>query len=220
MWEYDYLDKSYKPNTPQNVSIECIVKPTLTILTTDEAKNYIKVSHSVDDSLIRTLIEASESACENIIHKILYNSSYTQKQNGGLEEITLFKTPILTNPTLTYYENFTSAGTILTLNTDYRLVDNKLYHSDNYFIEGRKGDGYKIEYGAGMFTSSVDNNSMEYSCVKTFLARNVAFLYENRQIYCTNFNEENWSISYNYADTPMEIKSILNPLRQPNLGVL
>lgn len=219
MWDDNYLDKRLK-NKLQKITLECTLQPTVSILSVEEAKNYIKVNHTNDDSLITTLINTSVNSAENIIHKAICKSGYTQKQNGGINELKLMRCPVIGSPTVTHYDTFDSTGSSLILNTDFRIVGNVLYHADNYFVKGRRGDGYKIEYEAGLFTSSVDDKSMVYSACKTFMARCVAYLYENRQMYCTNFNEENWSIAYNTNDIPIEIKSILLPFRTPNLGVL
>lgn len=219
MFENDYLDKSLKNNI-QNLSYECTLKPTVSILTIEEAKNYIKINHHNDNTLITSIIKNSTNVIENTIHKVIHKSGFTQKQQGGISNIKLMKCPVIGTPTVTYYETFSSTGTVLTLNTDYRIVDNILCHANDYFVQGRQFDGYKIDYEAGLFTSAIDDNSMEYTVIKNCMLRLSAFLYENRQQYCTQFNEENWSISYNYTDIPIEIKSMLLPLRQSNLGVL
>jgi hypothetical protein len=219
MWEIDYLDKSFK-NMPQNIYLAVTTKPTVSILTTAEAKNYCKINHSVDDTLIDLLIKSSNSSIENVIHKQISKASFSQKQNGGITNIKLLKSPVIGTPTVTFNESFDSTGTLLIANTDYRVIGNVLYHANDYFIEGRQGDGYSISYDAGLFTNATDDNSMEYIVIKNCMLRMVAFLYENRQQYCTNFNEENWAVNYNYMDVPHEIKNMLLPLRESNLGVL
>lgn len=219
MWENDYLDKSLK-NETQSMVLTCKTKPTVSILTSEEAKNYLKISHSVDDSLIKLLIKSSVNTIENVIYKVIHKSTFVQKQSGGIDKIKLMKCPVTSTPTILFCDSFDSTGTSLTINTDFRMVGNILYHIDGYFITGREGDGYSIEYDAGLFDSSTDDDSMEYTVIKNVMMRMIAFLYENRQQYCTNFNEENWSISYGLNDIPMEFKSMLFPLREPNLGVL
>lgn len=219
MWKQDYLDKSLT-NKPQSITLTCKTKPTVSILTVGEAKDYIKVNHTEDDLLIELLIKSSVNSIESVIHKVIHKSTFIQKQNGGIDKIKLLKCPVTSTPTITYCENFDSTGTSLAVTTDFRLVGNMLYHVDNYFTAGRDGDGYSIEYDSGLFTSSTDDNSMEYTVIKNVMMRLTAFLYENRQQYCTNFNEENWAINYNLTDIPMEYKTMLLPLRESNLGVL
>jgi hypothetical protein len=219
MWENDYLDKSFR-NMPQNIYLSVTAKPTVSILTSVEAKNYCKINNSVDDSLIDLLIKSSIGSIENVIHKQISKASFSQKQNGGITNIKLLKCPVIGTPTIYFNETFDSTGTLLVSNADFRLVGNVLYHTNDYFIEGRQGDGYSISYDAGLFTSSTDDNSMEYTIIKNCMLRMVAFLYENRQQYCTNYNEENWAINYNYMDIPVEVKNMLLPFRESNLGVL
>lgn len=216
MWENDYLDKSTKEEI-QSLSWTCKTKPTISILSIEEAKNYLKISHHEDNSLITLLIKSSVNSIENVIHKVIHKSTFIQKQTGGTSKIKLMKCPVIGTPTVTYCENFNSTGTTI---TDFRIVNNILYHADNYFISGREGDGYSIEYDTGLFSSSTDDNSMEYTTIKNVMARLTAYLYENRQQYCTNFNEENWAINYNTNDIPLEFKTMLLPLRESNLGVL
>lgn len=221
MWKQDYLDKMPNKEHPQNVTLTCTTKPTASITTVAEAKNYFKISHDVDNDLIELILKNANHIIENIIHKSIVKASYKQQQSGGTNNIKLLKVPIIGNPTVTYYEFFdTTTGTILTINTDYRIVGNILHNANYYFSKGRDGDGYTIEYDSGLFESATDDNSMEYSVIKNCMLRLSSFFYENRQQYCTNFNEENWSISYNMTDIPIEIKNALMPLRQSNLGVL
>lgn len=220
MWENYYLDKSLLSKIQYPI-VTCSVKPSVSILSTDEAKNYLKVNNnSTDDSLIGILIKSSVNTIENVINKVIHKSTFVQKQSGGVDKIILIKSPVNEITSLTYYESFDSEGEELEENSDFRRVGNILYHANNYFISGRDGDGYSIEYDAGLFDSATDDNSTEYTVIKTVMMRLVSYLYENRQQYCTNFNEENWSISYNTNDIPFELKTMLFPLREPNLGVL
>lgn len=216
MWNNDYLDKSMK-NKLQDITLECSVKPTVSILSLTEAKNYIKVNHTADDSLITSIIKNSSHMVENVIHKVIHKSSYTQYQQGGINKIKLLKCPVTGTPTVTYYETFDSTGESITAT---RVVGNTLYSNTSWFSEGREGDGYKIEYDTGLFSSATDDNSMEYTVIKNCMLRLCAFLYENRQTYCVGFNEENWSITYDLNNIPIDIKNMLLPLRQENLGVL
>lgn len=68
--------------------------------------------------------------------------------------------------------------------------------------------------------SYISTNDLERIVLKNVIYRIVAYLYENRQQYCTNYNEENWSINYDAINLPFEFKTMLAPLRQHNLGIL
>jgi hypothetical protein len=196
--------------------------PTLSLVTSAEAKNFAKVNYTADDGLISDIVKSAHFFVESQIHKCLCQQTWIQKQQGGCNKIKLVKCPIIGSPTVTIYEDFDSTGEALTINTDFRIVDNVLFSVDSFFTKYREGDGYSIEYDCGMYTSSnyTSSNDNERTVIKNVILRMAAFLYENRQIYCSNFNEENWSINYSYADLPVEIKHLLNPIRQSNLGLL
>jgi len=68
--------------------------------------------------------------------------------------------------------------------------------------------------------SYISTNDLERIVLKNVIYRLVAYFYENRQQYCTNYNEENWSINYDTINLPLEFKTMLAPLRQHNLGIL
>ena len=220
----DYFDKMYRDTYTkkiQDITLTQKVAPTLSLVSSTEAKNYLKINYDTDDSLIGDILKSSHAFVESKIHKCLLQQSWEQKQQGGIDKIKLMKCPIIGTPTVTVYETWNSTGEVLDSN-DVRLVGNVLIHVNNWFDEYRVGDGYKIEYDCGMYTATTytTSNDNERTVIKNVILRMSAFLYENRQQFCTNYNEENWSIAYNYNDLPMEIRHMLNPICQPNLGIL
>jgi uncharacterized phiE125 gp8 family phage protein len=316
----DYFDKmyggyNYQKRQIQNITIQQTSPPQISLVTSAEAKNFLKVSYTTDDNLIADILKTSHFFVETQIQKCLCSQSFKQMQQGGIDKIRLLKCPIVGTPTVTIYEEFDSAGEVLT-SSDVRIVDNVLLHVNKWFDEYRAMDGYVIEYDVGMFdtddfsdditqgTASVgtasteilasdadrsyaillnysdydinialgasavlnsgikiekkggfyemsdmhgngyrgavnaivdttvsninymwsDNyistNDYERTVIKNVILRMSAFLYENRQQYCQQYNEENWSINYNLVDIPMEFKHLLAPMRQNNLGIL
>jgi hypothetical protein len=218
---FDNIFLSKNEEIQQTPVLTMKTAPTLSIVTTTETKLYCKIGYTNDDNLIDDIIKTSQLMVQNQIQKCLVKQSWEQKQKGGCSKITILKAPIIGTPTVTVYDDFDSTGEVLTT-ADIRIVDNVLYHVDNYFTKKRDGDGYKIEFDCGIYTSSnyTSSNDLERNTIKEVVLRISAFLYENRQIYCQNYNQENWSINYNYSDLPIEVKHILSPLRQPNLGLL
>jgi hypothetical protein len=316
----DYFDKmyggyNYQKRQIQNISLQQTSPPQISLVTVDEAKNFLKVSYTTDDNLISDILKTSHFFVETQIQKCLCSQSWKQMQQGGIDKLKLLKCPIIGTPTVTIYEEFDSTGEVLT-SSDVRIVDNVLLHVNKWFDEYREMDGYVIEYDVGMFntddfseditqgtasvgTSSteilaanqdrsyaillnysdydlwiglgavaklssgikiekkggfyemsdmhgngyrgavnaivdttvstinymwsdnyISTNDYERTVIKNCILRMSAFLYENRQQYCNTFNEENWSINYNLVDVPIEIKHLLAPLRQNNLGIL
>lgn len=182
-----------------------------------EAKNFLKIGYTTDDTLISTILKTSEFIAENIIHKSIQAKSFEQYIDGYdynndkyLTEIKLLNAPIVGIPTVTIYELYNSTGTAYTA---FRMVDNVMY-ANSYFSKGRKGDGYKIEFDCAI------TNAQELEVIKNVILRQSAFLYENRETYLIQHSEENWSVNYNLSDVPIEFTRILAPIRQPNLGVL
>ena len=220
--DYFELESYGNKSVDQTIYLSQKTAPTLTLVTLDEIKNFAKVNYTADDGLIADIIKSGHFFIESQIHKCLTLQTWIQKQQGGCETIKLLKCPVIGSPSVTIYEEFDSTGETLTINTDFRMVDNILYSVNNFFTQYRPGDGYVIEYDCGIYTSSsyTSSNDSERTVIKNIITRISAFLYENRQMFCQNFNEENWSINYSYIDLPVEIRHLLNPMRQSNLGLL
>jgi uncharacterized phiE125 gp8 family phage protein len=186
--------------------------PTLTLVSKTEAKNYLKLSSdTTDDNLVEDLISASQGILERELGGLaLVTQSYKQYLNGGTDTIELLREPIIGTPTVSYYSDF---STVTPTNiTDFRIVGNELYHIDNYFVEGRAGDGYVIEFDAGMFTASSYTSSLDpaLNVFKTAILRTVAWLYEQREEHVTSIKEGQWSVSY-AGELPNGIKRLVMP---------
>ena len=87
-----------------------------------------------------------------------------------------------------------------------------MYHIDGYFEQGRKGDGYTIQYDAGYFTASNYTNSTDpaLNVFKTAILRTVAWLYEQREEHVVSMKEGQWSVSY-AGELPNGIKRLVMP---------
>lgn len=180
--------------------------PTHEPVTVNEAKNYLKVDDSADDSLILQIIKASRKLIETQAALSFHRRTVTQKQTGGIETLDALRVPVQSVTSVQYAENFDSS--YITLDpTEYRLAGNKLFSSEYKFKRGRDADGYIITYTAGMVadsTPSTLNNDM-----KTAILRIVAYLYENREAYAQSWNEQGFSINYDIMKS--EISRIVNP---------
>lgn len=192
-----------------------ISAPTLTLVTKSEAKNYLKLSSdTTDDSLVEDLISASQGILERELGGLaLVTQSLRQTLEGGVETIELFREPIIGTPTVSYYANFADVtATNITATTAFRVVGNELYHVDGFFVEGRKGDGYTIDYDAGMFTASNYTSSLDpaLNVFKTAILRTVAWLYEQTEEHVASIGEGSWSVSY-AGELPNGIKRLVMP---------
>ena len=181
-------------------------EPTHEPVTVNEAKNYLKVDDTTDDALIAQLIKASRKLIETQAALTFHRRTVTQKQTGGLETLDALRQPIHAISSITYAKDFDSTPETIDA-TVYRHAGNRFFHEGGRFVEGRFADGYVITYTAGLVadaTPSTLNNDF-----KTAILRIVSFLYENRQEYATNWNEQGFSINYDIMKS--EINRIINP---------
>lgn len=198
----------------QNIKLVQVSGPTLSIVSTSEAKNYLKLgSDTTDDNLIIDLVKAATAIVEREAGGLaICEQSFIQKQQGNCEEITLQREPVISVSTVSYYEDFDSTVETLVEGTDYRRSDNELYHSKGNFDEGRAGDGYTIQFTAGLFTASTYTSSsrQELSVLKSIILRIVGYMYENREEWCESISEGTWKVNY-HNELPQGIKRLIMP---------
>lgn len=211
MDNFDKMHYGYNnTNEIQNITVVQDSGPTLSILTTNEVKNYLKLSSdTTDDDLVDFLINASTAIAERECGGLaICEQTWTQKQQGNCETIELMRQPVIGVPTVSYYDDFsTVTATNITYTSHFRTVGNELYHVDGYWEKGREGDGYTITYNTGMFTASTYTSSTDQrlQSMKTLICRIVAYLYENREEYISSVSEGTWKVAYN-NDLPTGIK--------------
>lgn len=208
MWDFEALDNSVLGY--QETSIKS-TEPTYEPVTLTEAKNYLKVSTSNDDTLIQALIIATRIQIENECGGlVIVKRNFTQKQTGGVKQIKLLRDPVNSISSITFFEKFDSTGEVLTA-SDYRFVSENLYHVNSFFKIGRQSDGYQIIFNAGMVDDTLIGAATAPTALKTAILRYVGFLYENREEYATTISEGNFSISYNTIVKNSELKMLLMP---------
>ena len=206
-WMFETLDVA-KPRI-QNVTISA-AEPTYEPLELALVKTYLKVDTSADDTLIDVLIMAARKQIENELGGyLIVKRSVTQKQTGGLETIDLLRQPVNSITSVTFYENFDSAGEVVA-SSKYRFSDGKLYHTDGYWKAGRESDGYVIVYNAGVQDDTGQSAENSSKALRTAMLRYIAYMYENREQFAGSVNEGNFSIQYD-----QKIKTEINLLLMP-----
>ena len=207
----EFIDTDLSPSKrkAQKIRVSQTATPTLTVVTIEEMRNYLKIDTDADDSLIDDIVMASQKVLQNQLGGFsIVTESWRQTQNGGVENIDLLRWPVLGTPTVTFFENFNDlTGSVLTSNSDFRRVEETLYHSSRFFREGREGDGYIIDFDTGMFTASAIGQVDP--ALKNAVMRMGAFLYENREEFAVSISEGNWSISYDMSKDPAGIKYVV-----------
>jgi uncharacterized phiE125 gp8 family phage protein len=189
--------------------------PTLSILTTNEVKNYLKLSSdTTDNDLVEQLTKAATAIVERECGGLaICQQTWEQKQQGNCKTIKLMRQPIIGTPSVSYYEDFTdTTATNITYSEYFRIVGNELYHLDDYWERGRDGDGYTITYNAGMFTADnyTDSTDQRLQTMKSIICRIVAYLYENREEYAKSISEGTWKVDYS-GELPNGIKILIMP---------
>jgi uncharacterized phiE125 gp8 family phage protein len=207
-WNYD--ESSSNTFEVQNIKVEQTAGPTLSILTTDEVKNYLKLSSdTTDDDLVDQLTKSATAIVERECGGLaICEQTWKQYQQGNCKTIELMRQPVIGVPTISYYDDFsTVTATNITYSSYFRNVGNELYHIDDYWEKGREGDGYTITYNTGMFTASTYTSSTDQrlQTMKSIICRIVAYLYENREEYVTSVSEGTWKVTYD-GQLPTGIK--------------
>ena len=188
------LDRRYA-EPAQNTRLTITKQPTAEPVTLDEARDYLRAENNEDD-LINSLIATSREYVENWCGGLcIREQQWEQRQTGGMEYIQILRLPVKSIDTVTYYAGFDSNGEDVTV----REANGRIYHRNGYFKPGRPGDGYKIEFTAGM-------DSVPAS-LKTAMLRLMAFLYENREEFAVNASEGSWSVQY--GDLPFDLRQLL-----------
>lgn len=151
--------------------LERVVAPASEPVSLSEAKQYLRVEHAADDTLISQLIIAARQMAERFLRRSLITQSWRYSFNGSLEEETrLPYGPIQSVTSVTLVD---SAGTETILsNSAYRLDATKEFLLANAFFSS---DKVKIEYAAGY-----GNAADVPSPIRQGILIHVACLYDNR----------------------------------------
>jgi len=217
---YNYLDNS-NVVTIQNINCVKTTASTLTFITTEVARNYLKsnITLTIEDSLIDVFINCAIGKVEQEIGGVsILPEIWEQTQTGGLRQISLFRQPVTTITEIKYFEDFDSTGTIID-SSNYRLVKpNMIIHTDGYFKKGRLGDGYKITFECGLYNSSTYTSTDNYKLdlIKSAILRIVAWLSEQRVEFVSMETEGEWTTHFNQFvlgnKLPLGIKHLLMPI--------
>jgi uncharacterized phiE125 gp8 family phage protein len=193
--------------------IKLLTAATTSILGITATKNYLKVEHSQDDTLITQMIEASILFVENYSGFKTSPETWEQYETGDVAKINLDLAPVDSINSITEYDDFDSTGSLLTASTDFRIAGNDLIHVDGYWPKRREVDGYVINYTVGTWLAS----DRRIEALKTAALRCVGWLYENREEFVVNV-QESFNVQYDFNSVPAGVKRLLNPFMR-NVGI-
>jgi uncharacterized phiE125 gp8 family phage protein len=189
--------------------LSLITGPTQNILNETEFKNFARVDHTQDDTMILSIVRAAIGFVENETYNDTMPRQWLQCVPGGVSEIELDKGPIISIDEVKYYDDFDSTGELLTESTDFRVVDNYLIHESGYWDKKRARDGYQIKFTSGMFTST-STNDQRLDTFKTAALKFAYWIYENREMYVAGVSES-YAVNYDTDKIPPEISKLLRP---------
>lgn len=164
------------------------------IVTTQEAKDYIRVDNSADDNVISRMITQARIWCENFISSdiVAKNRTYYVKElNQGQYYYDEYKTPRLQLP-------FGPVASIESVTTDGNTATYEIKGLNNEIIELKDGSAKEIKV---QYITSGLNDSL----VKQAILQTVSTYYDNRADFVTGTI---------VADIPTGAKDILNSYKK------
>lgn len=105
-----------KPRTDWKVSTAPVLEP----ITLAEAKLHLRVTSTIDDDLIETLIQAAREWCEGYAGRAYITQSITLKMDSFVDVLDLPRPPLVSVTTVKYVD---SAGDTKTLSDSVYTVD-------------------------------------------------------------------------------------------------
>lgn len=91
------------------------------LFTTAEAKDFLKVDTTADDTLIDNLIKAATQSCEIYTNRYFLNTLLTQYSDNWNEFYKLYKSPVVSITHVKYYD---TTDTLQTLASSNYILDN------------------------------------------------------------------------------------------------
>lgn len=193
----------------QEISVE-ETEPTNEPVSLTEIKLYLKIDYTTDDDLLTALIKAVRKQIEIELGGLLIvKRNVVQKQTGGLRQIELLRSPVNAITSIVHYDSFSSTGSTIT-SSYYRNVNNLIFHDDGFFKTGRSADGYVITYNAGMINDTTSSYASSPEAIKTVIKRVISYLYDNRQLYVSNYIENQLNVNFD-----QKMKNEINLLLMP-----
>ncbi len=101
-------------------SLKEVTLSTTPLFTTAEAKDFLKVDNTADDTLIDNLIKAATESCQIYTNQYFLNTVVEQYSDNWSEVYTLYKSPVSEITHIKYYD---TNNVEQTFNPDYYILD-------------------------------------------------------------------------------------------------
>jgi uncharacterized phiE125 gp8 family phage protein len=179
-------------------SLKEVTLSTTPLFTTAEAKDFLKVDTSADDTLIDNLIKAATESCQIYTNQYFLNTVVEQYSDKWSEVYTLYKSPVSSITHIKYYDTNDAEQTLAASN--YILDDVSKPARIGLAVDATLPDladrinAVHVKYTVGYGTASSDVPDGIKSAVLITLAN----FYENRQSVITGRTATELPLSSQY----------------------
>ena len=168
------------------------------LFTTAEAKDFLKVDTTADDTLIDNLIKAATQSCEEYTNQYFLDTLVTQYSDNWLEVYRLYKSPV---STLTHIKYYDSTDTLQTLTASNYILDNVSKPARiGLAVDGKlptladRINAVEVKYTVGYGENSTDVPDG----IKQAVLLTIGNWYENRQTVITGRTATELPLSSQY----------------------
>ena len=168
------------------------------LFTTAEAKDFLKVDTTADDTLIDNLIKAATQSCEEYTNQYFLDTLVTQYSDNWLEVYRLYKSPV---STLTHKKYYDSTDTLQTLTASNYILDNVSKPARiGLAVDGKlptladRINAVEVKYTVGYGENSTDVPDG----IKQAVLLTIGNWYENRQTVITGRTATELPLSSQY----------------------
>jgi len=168
------------------------------LFTTAEAKDFLKVDTTADDTLIDNLIKAATQSCEEYTNQYFMDTLVTQYSDNWMEVYRLYKSPV---SSLTHIKYYDSNDSLQTLAASNYILDNASKPARiGLAVDGElptladRINAVEVKYTVGYGTASTDVPDG----IKQAVLLTIGNWYENRQTVITGRTATELPLSSQY----------------------
>ena len=179
-------------------SLKVDTAATTPIFTTAEAKDFLKVDTTADDTIIDNLVAAATESCQIYTNQYFINTVVTQYSDNWKEFYSLYKSPVSSITHIKYYDKDDSLQTLAASN--YILDDTYKPARIGIAVDGElpnvadRINAVQVKYTVGYGTASTDVPEG----IRTAIILTVGNWYENRQSVITGRTATELPLSSQY----------------------
>ena len=202
--------------------LSVVTAPTSEPITRSEAKDFLRVDTSDDDTLIDVLIETARQFCEEYIGRTLINTTYKLSLDGFIEDQVPIKEGLYQAPYMNFYKRFIPLArpplvSVTSLKTFTDDDTESTFASSKYFVDTQREPGRIVLRDGETFPTSLRvANAVEItyvggygssannvpSPIKVGMREHITYLYEHRG-----------DVEPNLANFPLIAKQLYQPYR-------